>query len=300
MKRHDSHPIPDAIKQAYELRVKFGEALRHLEKNNTPEMAATLQGVLREISKLRVALAHDYGHVLSARLQGMTEDMAMLKNLGRIEKEDVGSIELLYVRIEAYIATIESEVKKNYPRKFSLPPWVITYKKRLAFGVFGIIALCSLTVIFIHHLPNKEGLRGDYYRGANFGKFIKTRVDKTINFNWDDKSPAFSVPRDNFSIRWTGYVLVPKPGNYEFYTRNDDGARLWIDDQQIIDDWNKHVAKTNRGVIQLTEGPHRIKLEYYEMKKWASIQLSWRQEFDPQVMIIPKENLVPSEEYLPH
>ena len=71
---------------------------------------------------------------------------------------------------------------------------------------------------------------------------------------------------DNFSARWTGRVEAPVTGSYRFSTVSDDGIRLWINGQQVINNWTDHAITTNTSAaITLTAGVrYTITLEFYE------------------------------------
>jgi len=99
------------------------------------------------------------------------------------------------------------------------------------------------------------GVRADYYRGMNFENLVLNRTDPRIDFNWGDPgSPDASVGDDNFSVRWTGDVEVAFTETYTFYTNSDDGVRLWVDGQQLVDNWTDHSATENSGTIDLIAG----------------------------------------------
>ena len=114
------------------------------------------------------------------------------------------------------------------------------------------------------------GLTARYYRdpgtGAHFATLTVTRVDSTVNFNWGTAAPAAGVTADNFSVRWTGRVQAPVTGTYRFSTVSDDGIRLWINGQQVINNWTDHASTTNTSAaISLTAGVrYTVTLEYYE------------------------------------
>ncbi|MFB3067564.1 MAG: transglutaminase family protein, partial [Planctomycetota bacterium] len=63
----------------------------------------------------------------------------------------------------------------------------------------------------------KPGLRGRYFEGTWFEKQITERIDRTIDFDWQNSSPAPGVPRDRFSVRWEGYLKAPRTGTYTFF-----------------------------------------------------------------------------------
>ena len=89
------------------------------------------------------------------------------------------------------------------------------------------------------------GVKGDYYNGTDLWDLVLTRMDPQINFSYGEGSPDPLVNVDLFSVRWTGEVEAAFTETYTFYTMSDDGVRLWIDGQQIIDDWNDHAAQVD-------------------------------------------------------
>ncbi|MEI7901327.1 MAG: DUF6288 domain-containing protein, partial [bacterium] len=80
------------------------------------------------------------------------------------------------------------------------------------------------------------GLKGEYFSG---GKFKVTRTDPVVDFDWGDKAPDASMAPTNFSVCWTGQVLAPETGMYVFSTLNADGARLWVNHVQVINDYRE-------------------------------------------------------------
>jgi len=102
------------------------------------------------------------------------------------------------------------------------------------------------------------------------------------------------LPRDDFSVRWTGLLEAPLTEEFVFCTYNNDGVRLWIDGQLVIDDWkdwagqrqhqysrNSMFSKNCSRPIALTAGKkYAIRLEYYEAgsvrgNSEAQIHLVW-------------------------
>jgi hypothetical protein len=124
--------------------------------------------------------------------------------------------------------------------------------------------------------PTASGLQGDYYSGLSFGTFVTTRIDASVNFSWSG-SPVANVPADNFSVRWTGAIVAPVTGIYTFSTVSDDGVRLWVGNQLLVDNWTDHPATTNTsGGVSLQGGQrYAVKLDYYEHTDGAVMQLMW-------------------------
>jgi len=91
------------------------------------------------------------------------------------------------------------------------------------------------------------------------------RTDPLVDFQWGEGSYSEKGPIDHFSVRWTGYFVAPADGDYKFYVSADDGARLYIDDSQVIDDWRHHGETLNTYVKHLdAEKAYKVRLEYFE------------------------------------
>lgn len=136
-----------------------------------------------------------------------------------------------------------------------------------------------------------DGLLGEYFDGSNFTSRFLNRVDETINFNWTNGAPASGMGVDTYSVRWTGQIEPRFSELYTFETRSDDGVRLWVDDQLVIDKWLVHSATTHTGTISLEAGRlYDIRLEYFENAGSASVRLRWQSP--SQVLeVIPRSQL---------
>ncbi len=118
-----------------------------------------------------------------------------------------------------------------------------------------------------------NGLSATYFNGKNFETSRLTRVDATVNFDWGTGSPNALVNADQFSARWTGQVQPRYYGKYTFYLTADDGCRLWVNNQQIINKWSDDGGTEVSGVITLDGGQrYDIKLEYYESGGGSEIE----------------------------
>lgn len=105
---------------------------------------------------------------------------------------------------------------------------------------------------------------GEYFDNPNLeGTPAFTRQDDQIFFLWGKGAPDSSLPIDGFSARWTKKQLYTE-GDYTFEMRSGDGARLYIDDQLVIDDWTDHPLTTHEKTVHLAAGEHTIKMEYYD------------------------------------
>jgi hypothetical protein len=121
-----------------------------------------------------------------------------------------------------------------------------------------------------------DGLTGVYFNGTNFQTQVLSRKDAVVNFDWANGSPAASVNVDQFSVRWTGQVQPRYSGDYTFYITDDDGGRLWVNNQLLADKWKDDGGTTVYGTILLTAGQkYNIRKEYYENAYGAKAKLEW-------------------------
>ena len=137
------------------------------------------------------------------------------------------------------------------------------------------------------------GLTGSYYNGmALSGTPLLTRVE-AINFDWGSNAPAAGVPKDKFSVRWSGRVQVPTSGLYRFQTVSDDGVRLSVNGVQVINSWTNHAARTDTSAdVNLTAGQfYTVSMEYYENGGKAVARLRWRQPGTTTYVAVPADKL---------
>lgn len=139
-----------------------------------------------------------------------------------------------------------------------------------------------------------SGLRGRYYNNTDFTDLISTRTDPSIDFEYGDGNPPFADQGNQYAMIWTGQVTPRYSNNYTFKTVNDDGARLWVNDQLVIDDWNFHGPQEQTGNVSLQAGqPVSIWLEYFNGGGGGTISLGWESDEQPNE-IIPDTQLDPN------
>jgi alpha-D-xyloside xylohydrolase len=128
----------------------------------------------------------------------------------------------------------------------------------------------------LHTTNGERGLTGEYFQGENFEKKVLTRIDTSINFEWNTGSPDKLVQFDHFSVRWTGTITPSESGEYVFLSKSDDGSRLWVNNQQLVNDWTQHASEYHEGKIKLEAGKkYSIRYEYLEVIGGASVKLMW-------------------------
>lgn len=122
-----------------------------------------------------------------------------------------------------------------------------------------------------------DGLQAAYFDNADLTGATATRIDPMINFNWGDGSPDPAIGIDTFSARWTGFIEAQFTENYTFYARTDDGIRLWINNNLIIDKWiTQAPTEWPSAPVPLGKGQkYSLKMEYFDEGGAGQVDLLW-------------------------
>jgi hypothetical protein len=112
---------------------------------------------------------------------------------------------------------------------------------------------------------NSEQLQGDP---------VLTRIDPWIGFEWGTGSPGEGVWQDGFSARWT-QTLPLQTDHYRFCTMSDDGSRIWVGSQLVLDEWHANGGIAYCGTYWATSGNYQVVVEYYEHGGDALIYMWW-------------------------
>jgi len=123
------------------------------------------------------------------------------------------------------------------------------------------------------------GVKGEYFNGMTpAGVPALSRTDPAIDFSWGDPGgPGTPIGVDNFSARWTADLEIAVADAYTFITSTDDGVRLWLNDEQIINQWvDQGTTDVFSQPIALKPGIYPLRMEYYENTGGAVARLSWQ------------------------
>ncbi|WP_197085479.1 DUF6701 domain-containing protein [Cellvibrio sp. pealriver] len=135
------------------------------------------------------------------------------------------------------------------------------------------------------------GITGNYFNNQTLTNPVtRTRLDGPINFDWGTGVPGpAGVGDNNFSVRWEGYIHVTQSGVHRFQTNSDDGVRLTVNGDLLIDQWNDHsvTTHTSAAVNLIAGNRYPIKLEYYENGGFAVAQLRWQTPGSASYVAIP-------------
>lgn len=122
-----------------------------------------------------------------------------------------------------------------------------------------------------------RGLTAQYFDNNRLeGAPRLTRVDPRADFRWTLNGPGRGIPFDWFSARWTGTLTAPAESVRRLAVEGNDGYRVWIDGNLLIDNWVKKSYGTRTASVDLAPGTtHEIKIEYFESTGNARLKLLW-------------------------
>ncbi len=144
---------------------------------------------------------------------------------------------------------------------------------------------------FVTGTDQGDGLVGKYYDNNDLSNRKLVRIDPDVNFVWGTSSPDPCISPDTFSVRWAGSVQPRYSESYTFYTYTDDGVRLWVDGNQIIDKWlNQNATEWSGAANLLADQKYDIEMEYYDAVGTATAQLKWSSASQAK-QIIPQGRL---------
>lgn len=126
---------------------------------------------------------------------------------------------------------------------------------------------------------SQNGLKGEYFNNRNLeGTPALTRLDSQLEFDWP-WAPGDGVNVDDFSIRWTGYIQSDRSFNGWLGLSSDDGIRMWVDDQLVIDNWTKGATSIVTTPKNIEAGKkYKVRIEMWEGGWGARAHLRWNME----------------------
>lgn len=148
-------------------------------------------------------------------------------------------------------------------------------------------------------INEEEGVLGAVYRipagtsklpdfktlGAPIGTFVVPTVHitpRTFRAGFPGVETEGEVLREWYAIRYVGLIDATREADYTFKLKNSDGAKLYIDDKLIIDNDMRHPPTEKEGTVKLTQGKHRIVVEYFKSTgDQIALELWWKRGVNP-------------------
>lgn len=165
---------------------------------------------------------------------------------------------------------------------------LIRCRELMRWAVKAALTTLFLMAMIVFTQGASASARGEYFNGIDLSGPSVERYDPAIDFDWQYGVPIAGISADNFSVRWTSQLTPPASVPYTICAVGDDGVRLWVNGELLVNDWIDSAAKERCGVIALTGGQtYSLKLEYYERTGLASIKLLWSSPTLPKQVIPP-------------
>jgi PA14 domain/Fibronectin type III domain len=148
----------------------------------------------------------------------------------------------------------------------------------------------ATTILFA---GDANGLFATYFNNANFTGTTVTRTDATINFKWGTGLPASGIAKNTFSVRWLGQIQAIETGAYRFRTLSDEGVKLWVNGQLLVNHWAAHTLRVDTSAaISLTAGTkYDIKMLHHDNTGAAVARLLWRRPGQATFSNVPGSQL---------
>lgn len=183
---------------------------------------------------------------------------------------DAESLERVFLPAAQAIRRMLDEVTAGLCRPRRRGPFIVAA---------GVIAIAGLVVgiRWILMMTSSEGFTVTYFRGVNFETSVARRVEPELFKDYGEARPAWFVPRNRYSARWEGTLMVPATTNYSFYSQRAGGIRVRIDGACVIDEWKERSWRTSgsHGSVTLRAGEHPIVVEYFKNQGQGALRLRW-------------------------
>jgi beta-glucosidase len=133
------------------------------------------------------------------------------------------------------------------------------------------------SVLTVNGKGTETGVKAEYFNNQELrGQAATVRTDQRIDFNWGRYRPTPELSENNFSVRWTGKLTPAESGKYTLGFTADDGARLFLDGQLLIDAWAGNPNKTVTKEVILEAGrSYDLRMEYFQNNREAVAKLVW-------------------------
>ncbi len=157
------------------------------------------------------------------------------------------------------------------------------------FQVICILPTHSYSQMYpVNYYQNQKGLEGEYFNDEDLINLVSTKINEKIDFTWGDDPPVSEIGSKSYSVRWNGRLSPTYSEAYTFYLNSSGGAKLWINNVCIIDNWKEHDYSQDSKKLSYTfiaGEKYNIKVEYYNHSKYSTIKLLWSSTTQSKVTI---------------
>lgn len=138
----------------------------------------------------------------------------------------------------------------------------------------GVLSRADWNVSFYRWDPSSQDPRAskDHWNSILASPPVDAITTERIDFAWGGGAPTPKTPADHFATVAETTLELPA-GEYDLATVSDDGVRVLVDGKVAQEDWTWHPPKENRATLRLEAGPHRFRVEHFEIDGFAALSL---------------------------
>jgi PA14 domain/Bacterial TSP3 repeat len=194
------------------------------------------------------------------------------------------------------VAVVETELGLVMPRRIYVGLVVASPQPgTLVSAQFDHVSVAPVTAADVQAgtpvVGTGDGLTGCYYANTNLaGTPVTTRVDPLLNFDWGKAAPSAGMNHEYFSVSWIGEIQAQYTEPYTFYMKIDDGVRVRLNDELIIDKWVEGINNSSATVNLKAGQRYLLDIEYYQARLNAQARLWWSSPSTPK-RIVPQSQL---------
>jgi hypothetical protein len=162
-------------------------------------------------------------------------------------------------------------------------------------ALFVVIGLAMVLSAVVSLVRGPTGpWRGEWYDNQDYEGDPVIQNARKIEFNWGRSSPGVrGIGRDRWSVIWRTCMELEEDTEIRFRIASDDGSRLYVDGDLVVDNWGAHAVRTRTGKIALEAGVHYLRLDYFEASATAEVTLHAAFGDETEYSTIPVSMLSP-------
>jgi plastocyanin len=171
--------------------------------------------------------------------------------------------------------------------------WQVRYRDGL--GEWSDYSTATTFTTLVPTLANGVGLKASYHNVAGFTSPLAIATNATVAFDWGQNRPHRRITADAFAVRWEGSILPEFTEQYEIQFQYHGRARVWVNNQLLVDEWNGcSFSQTRRGSVALVGGQlAMVRVEYAADPQEAMAHLRW-ESARQSIQVIPQQRLFPA------
>jgi hypothetical protein len=162
----------------------------------------------------------------------------------------------------------------------------------LALGVLGVCV--GILVLTTRQATQEYGWHGQYFRNEYLSGEAVTQKEPKVAFYWDDGAPVYGLGTEHWSARFEGCLPVTEAGSFRVAVGSDDGSRVFVNGQPVVDHWFRHGLVFKEASMDLPRGVHLVRVEYFDFTRAANLVFKLARGSGPLRVLEEREVLYPN------